>query len=337
MLALVACRSEPELRDRARSLAAWEDGVAALEAGDPGAARADLQQAREAWDGPVLMAWEARAAAESGDLEGAVGLLDEALALQPGLAEARYNRAAYLARLGRLEEAGRELRVALDAGARPAREVLEDPDFAEHLGHPSFAFLPRSWLQVAVEAPREPVFWGSEVSVRLRVLGAEEEPVEVRVPEVELPLQLVEVVEEALPSTAGLQRDVVLTYRVTGAGELALGPLEIAAGRHVQAVPAVELVLTAPEGREAVLHPLRAETPSALRGEREVPAVWRDGGSTWVLLGRGARVRREPARPVRHVWRSHGQEDWSVLRYDGWEPDVVSVSLPGGDVVELSP
>ena len=86
------------------------------------------------------MAWHARALAADGQLEPAVELLERVLRVHARFAEARYNRAAYLARLGRLDEAGPELARALADGAARSRQAMVDPDFAPHLDHPAFAF-----------------------------------------------------------------------------------------------------------------------------------------------------------------------------------------------------
>lgn len=91
---------------------------------DHGPARADLAN---------LLTREADARAGRGELESAVGIYDEALALSPGLASARENRAMAFFELGRYEEALSALRAADEEGmSRPeiagALAVLENAE-----------------------------------------------------------------------------------------------------------------------------------------------------------------------------------------------------------------
>src|SRR5690606_6659298 len=135
LLALLACeRPDPELVQQKRALNAWRDGKEHLEQGEAAEAAADFEKALEERPGdPLLQAWLAQALAEQGELDRAIAVLDGVLAEHPDFAEARYNRASYLARSGDPEAAAADLRRALDDGARQPRDVLEDPDFQRYL------------------------------------------------------------------------------------------------------------------------------------------------------------------------------------------------------------
>ena len=150
---LLACGAvDPDLRAKREAVDAFERAKAQLEAGDAVGARRAFAALPEVH--PIVAAWEARAAARSGDIEGAVTTLGTLLEEHPTLGVARYNRAAYLARLGRLDEAGRDLQVAIELGAADVRQAMADADFAPHLEHPALRFLVANALIVAVEPLR---------------------------------------------------------------------------------------------------------------------------------------------------------------------------------------
>ena len=225
-LVLGACdRPTAEHRELSGALDAWRQGAERLEQGDHAGAREAFRKGlAQREDDTLLLAWDARAAAVGGDLDGAIRQSRRVLKGDPDFAQVRYNLAAYLARTGALDEAGAELRVALELGARPSRDVLQDPDFQPHLRHPAFAFLPVAGLVVAVEHPSGPVFWGSQAIITLRISGVGGHPVMVDAPTATGPIELVGVVEDRIRSTDGYAVDLRWRFKVLGAGWGDLGP-----------------------------------------------------------------------------------------------------------------
>lgn len=323
LVALGGCkRADPNLVAVREALQAWEEGVAALEAGDPAEARERFAEAREHRPDDVLLAaWEAKAIADAGAPAAAVTMLDPVITARPDFAEARYNRAAYKARLGiDAEEVAADLRQAIEDGARRSREVLDDPDFAAYLDEPAFDFLPENALSIAVEAPESPVFWGSEFDVRLRVVGAGTQPIGVTAEAVTGPVELVRAVDESSPSTQGTFRDLTWTWRVVGAGAITFGPFHAWVGETRETLPVVALQAAAPPGREPPEGPrvLAFQTPSEVLGKANVPSGRVVEGDLLVAYQPGDRVVIEPAPkvpPVRYEKREGSRTVWIVDRY----------------------
>ena len=325
LLVLLGCGAEapdPQLVALKQSIADWERGEAALEAGAPDRALEAFDAALEQRPGdPLLLSWRARALAESGELEAAVAVLDEVLLHDGSLVEARYNRAAYEARLGQPEISARDLKEALIDGGLPARDVLEDPDFQPYLGHPAFDFLPEDTLTVTAEAPRGPVFLGSEFTVMLRVFGAPDASIGVTAERSEGPVRLVRVVEDRISSTSGPIRELTWVFRAEGEGALELGPFQVWAGQRTASRRALHVDLLAPPRRgepPADLPPFELRTPSEILAGRTAPNVLLGDGFVDVLTAPGDVVRASPRldrlSAVEWQLRKQGTVQWSLLR-----------------------
>ncbi|MCB9686779.1 MAG: hypothetical protein H6738_13355 [Alphaproteobacteria bacterium] len=249
---LIGCTGnvDPELQAARTSLDAWERGVALLEEHDAAGARVAFAEARAAREDPLLVAWMAAAAAEDGDLAAADALYAEALEAAPDLASARYRHGIVLARLGDHARAAIELQRAIDDGAARTLELLEDPELAPHLDQPAYDFVPRQAVTVAVERVPETAFWGSEVSVGMRLLGLVRPPFSVVDAPVEGPVELVSVLEEDLSTSQGPGLAVRFLLRVTGAGKVVVGPTTYAAGTFRAIGDLVTFEAAAPPGRE---------------------------------------------------------------------------------------
>jgi hypothetical protein len=330
---LLAVRDVVEMTDQ---------GEALLAASRPTEARSAFRQAQELAGGSdeFLFAWEARAAAEEGELRQAIALLDEALTRNPTFAIARYNRASYWARLGDLDNAAADLAFALSDGACEPREVLLDPDFQPHLSDPRFGFLPTEALSVAVEGPGELVFWGEEVRVRLQLLGAGNNALQIDLPQIDTPLELVRVVEDDGVTALGDTRDITWVFRVTGSGETSLGPFDVLAGRLSASGRPVEIVTAVPKAKEQPLTRLPVEIlqpPSARVGTRSVPAAWRAGERLYVLAEAGDRVDVEGSPPPVRTYerRKRGEAQWTIWTFeDMTKPVDVSIRRRGEILLE---
>ncbi|MCA9488852.1 MAG: hypothetical protein KC621_02995 [Myxococcales bacterium] len=249
---LIACTGavDPDLGAARRSLDAWEHGVALLEAQDAAGARVAFAEARAAREDPLLVAWMAAAADADGDLASADALYAEALQGAPELAAARYRHGVVLARLGDHANAATELQRAIDDGAARTLELLEDPELAPFLDQPAYDFVPRQAVTVAVDRVPETAFWGSEVPVGMRLLGLVRPPFEVVEAPVEGPVELVSVVQEDLSTSQGPGLAVRFLLRVTGAGQVVVGPTTFEAGPFRATGDLVTFAAAAPPGRE---------------------------------------------------------------------------------------
>jgi hypothetical protein len=340
---LLACSSaDPELVAQRRALDAWTIGRDALEAGDaPGALTAFDTALEHQPDDPILLSWKARALAADDRPAEAADLLARVVNGAPRFVEARYNRAAYLARTGALDEAGIELARAIDGGAARSRQAMVDPDFAPHLEHPAFAFLPDEMLIVALDAPRDALFWGSVATVRLRVIGAEGAPATVEAAELSGPLELVGASEDVVASTEGLVRDLTWELKVRGAGEAVLGPFEVQSAGFSTTVRAVRFPTNAPPGKDVPegLPPLDLTTPSALAGALEAPGLRYDDAHVDVLVPAGARATVSPSSgpPVVYTLLERSKPVWTLERhrFTGERPKVAI--RQGGEVLVEGP
>ncbi len=249
---LVACTGgiDPELAAQRSAAERWHEGKASLDAGAPDQARQHFVAAQSHRSDALLIGWEAQAMAEAGDLEGAVARMEDALRLAPPFAQGRYNRAAWLVRLRRPDQAAPELRRAIADGGAQALEVLEDPDFADVLQHPAFSFLPSEALSIAIDRPPPTAFWGTEVVVRLRLRGLVRPPVTVASPDVVGPAILVRA-SEVWMATSDPEPGVDLewTLKVVGAGRIELGPFQVQSGLHTGGTASVVVEAQAPPGK----------------------------------------------------------------------------------------
>lgn len=345
-LSLLACdRPTPTQQALSDALDAWREGSTLLEAGEHADARKAFARGLESHPGnALLMAWDARAAAESGDLDEAIRRSRQALSVDDTFAEARYNLAAYLARKGSIDESGAELRRALADGARPARDVLTDPDFSPHLDHPALEFLPSTGLVVAVQGPDGPVFWGSLGTLTLRISGIDDNPVVIDAPASNGPIELVGVVEDRLRSTDGMAVDLTWTFKAVGAGAVSLGPFEITAGPHKATARGVNIVTSAPEGKETPKLPTSAldfATPTELGGAYEDATAHLVDGGIGIRGKSEDRVEMVPRSKsmVQYELRIGGQFQWMLRHYTGFDtiPEKVTITRNGQTLFDGEP
>jgi len=318
-----------------RALAHTDRAQALLSDGKVAEATAELERAhQELPDDPVITAWLARSVAVQGDLVRAIDLLARVVAARPDFAVARYNRAAYLARAGRIDEAAPELERAIRDGAAPARDVLDDPDFAPWLEHPALSFLPSAALSVGVERPEGAVFWGSELVVELRVHGAGERPLDVTAARAVGPVRLVRVSEDFADSTDGPSRSIAYALRVDGAGGFDVEGLSVSAGGREGSARPFVAQLAAPPGRTAPPTTVDLRAPSAALRDMPVGVLAvRRGDDVWVHLEPGERLDTLPevlsdAR-VPYLLHKRGVLVASAWRLTGAPPNLMVIARRG--------
>ncbi|MEZ4235991.1 MAG: hypothetical protein R3F59_07465 [Myxococcota bacterium] len=265
------------------------------------------------------------------------------LAVAPTFAEARYNRAAYRLRQAgpavddaTLAAAAEDLRLALSDGEHlAARAVLEDPDFAAVLDRPAFAFLPHRELSVSLEAPPATAFWGAEVDLRLRLQGEVSEPVTVDAARAEGPLELVSVVEDAVEIDGEPALALQWTWRVVGAGPVAIGPLTVHAGGQEATAEAIAVEASAPPDRTAPSRALTLALPSTLFAAVPMHRARAVDGALVVHGRPGDRVELEPpGEPAaRYERREAGVATEIAWRWPSATPSKVTVRDGSGALV----
>lgn len=301
LLWLVACGGpEPQLVAQREALDGWEAAVAALERGDPGASEAFAALVQRFPGEPSLLLWQAKAEAGAGDLQRALSLTDQALALDPEVENGRYNRACYRARAGDLAGAARDLRQVLASGAVDVDDILADPDLVPFLDRPELAFLPRPRVAVDVAGPEALVFWGSPADVTLRAEGLRGSFV-VEAPAVAGPVELARVDERIGEGT----HDVTWRFRVVGEGPVAVGPFRARVGDEVRELPPFGFETAAPADKRGEGSPpgALAAPPSTFPPPGPLPAIQRTGAELRVWTPVGSRVSFEPEPP--HVFSAH--------------------------------
>lgn len=310
---------DPAVLSSAAAVGAFERGKALLST-DPAAALTAFDEALEARPGDVLLdAWRARALADAGKLEEAIAVLDEVLRRRSDFADARYNRAAYLMRHGKVDDAAVDLRVLLDAKAATPRQIMRDADIRPHLGTAALSFLPEASLAATLEVPHKPPFMSSEFDVVLRVEGAFEGPLSIE-GDVVGPVEIVRVVEDDDARDDGdRDRVVTWTFVVTGAGEATIGPLTIGQQGEEVVVAKVSVPFLTPEGVASNTRRCGLATPAAASADHDAPSAWTFGTTSWVSAPPDSTVVTTPTLPMSQPW---------VLRRDG-EPVTELVQVRG--------
>lgn len=266
ILALLTACDDPALEPYEASLAAYEAGQAALAAGDPAAAATRFAEARGHDPKSVpLRLWEAKALADAGRLDEADARLTELLASDPTVGIAWYNRAAWRARAGRMEDAASDLRRAFELRVRSPLEAADDPDFAAARAHPAFAgVLPPQPLEATLRGPDGAVFVGSRFPLELATVAlASAELTLTRAGPDPGCLALARVVQDDRADGAVVLRRLTVDHRAVGPCEAPLGPFTVAAGAATVELPAVPVKVEAPPGAPPAtgLPPLPAAIP----------------------------------------------------------------------------
>ncbi len=279
ILLLLACR-DPAFDPVRDALSAYDRGRAALDAGRVDEAVAAFAEAR-AHDpsSPLLMLWEGKALAAKGDLPAAEARASEAIAREPRLGLAWYQRAAWRARMGQLDAAASDLTAAYQLEAASPLEAAADRDFLPHLGEPAFAgILPPNPVLLDARGPEGSVFVGSEVELIVSVAAAPPLAYGLRREGTDPGcLRLDRVVEERQAEVHAVVSVLHLRGRATAACSGAIGPFRADSSTPVVATSVSDAL------------PLRVEAPQAFSGGQAaslpatipVPSVIADPDGAW--------------------------------------------------------
>ena len=326
---------DPELASYRAAIAAYDEGVAALGEENLPEALVAFERAQGIRPGDMLLgAWRAKVLADVGDLDSAIEQLTVVLESRPGFAEARYNRSAYAARLSRFEQAASDAKMLLSEDVYSAHE---DPDFTEALAHSAFDFVPKARVHAELSVPEHSVVSGTEISVRLSLKSTARLTGLVVYGALHGPLRLTRVLEE--PGEGGV--NLSWSFRVTGAGEVRVGPFKLGVpGVDLLAVPAKSFDTWSPPNK-AVEQP-RSESlglPSVLVVNRVAPEAWRTDDILHVLTVEGQKLEVKPsakADPIVYERRRNGVADWVLYEYrlEDSEPVAIRVTSRGRTVFE---
>jgi hypothetical protein len=335
-LALGACGGdEVEVLDPYPSaLAAYDAGVAALEAGDPERAVVALTQAVAADPrSPELPLWLGRAHAARGDYGSAVEAASAALMLQPSWGLARYNRACWRVRGGDLAAGYTDLVAALATNEVGVLQAGSDPDLAPLRADPRFSDrVPAATLPVLLEAGPESVFLSSDWTVTLLVAHPSGETPGVRWDGPAPPgLALRRVVQDRTVQRAEVRTSIAWTWRVTGPYEGPVGPLHATTGSLSGQTTALEARHLAPPGTPvATGGPPALVLSSVLFADLGDGVPVRQGERVRVRVAAGDRVAWSPRPPglVRHELREDGQATW--IGWDAAAPPSTVVTVRRG-------
>lgn len=327
-----ACRSVPDdLATQRDALRAYHAAEVAREAGRTQAALEKIDEAialrpRDA----LLVAWRADVVATT-DPMAAAAALETLLAAHPDFHAARFNRAAYLARAGKVFEASEVLQGMVARGQTTAEAIRADADLAPHLEHPAMGFLPAPELELSARRLPSKVFRDAEIAWTIEV-GAEAPRV---TGEARGPLELVGVVETA---RAG-RTELVYTFRALGEGTVTLGPLQVRSGALQGEVEASTVDAVAPLGApEAAEVTLALGTPRGWVEGVEAATPIRRGDRVWVRTGAADRVQvRPPLAPLaRFELRESEAPSWVLWAYPA-SVDRLTVRGPGGVLFDGAP
>ncbi len=326
------------------SLGLWEEGVQALEVGDPGAAVEAFSSAiLKDPASPEIWLWKGRALAEAGDLEGAIQAAGQVLARRPDHPVARYNRACWLARQGRLEEAAGDLARVLEEGGVDRLDAARDPDLDVLRADPATrSRVPARRLPAWATADPEAMFVGSQWSVRILVeLPVEEPALHLSFDGDEAaPLQLMRIVEDWVPHGATVERDIEFIFRVLGEGEGRVGPW-LAKGAGLEAfLPTVPYRFLAPPGASPVvgrsLAGLFRSPEERVGGLQETGAV-RYADHVVVRGEPGDRLESSTTPSLQVEVRSGGQPTWIAWEIASEPGSRVALHRSGALVYEGTP
>ncbi len=244
-----SCRGD--LAPTADALELYGQGRGLLEAGQPlEAARAFEEAARLDPGSGTLLSWQAWALAQAGDLQGALDLLEHGLAPSMITPQVRYNRAAWMAGLGRHEQALAELERALKEDPQLRDSARRDSDFqplvARGLLQPLLGSAP---LRATLAGEEGSILLGERYDLQLE-LSMDPGVALSLVPPSPLPegFALRKVIDDRSCEDDQCSRRLSYGLGAMRAGQGELGPWIVRAGARQAELPAVPWRVVAPPG-----------------------------------------------------------------------------------------
>lgn len=327
MILWLACTgADPQLDPLKEALTAYDEGRAALDAGQTEAAVDAMTRATESDPrSPELWLWLGKAHADDGDLIAAIRAADKALGLDPDLLEARYDRACWKSRFGDLEGAAQDLSVAAQDARLDPFHVATDPDLDALRDDPTYGHVvAKPVLPTRVDGPSEPSFLGSEVVVTIGALHPDALTAEFVLAGPPPGLELRRVVEDHVVEGPMQRTELATTWVVRAAGETQVGPWTVRAGDFTGVGDPVRFELLAPEGHVGEPGAAGLIVPSAVRVERaerqgQQVTAWGEPGDTlsWQATDVVKLELRERGQPVAVGWRGTLAQGESVTLMRG--------------------
>jgi hypothetical protein len=237
-----------------------------------------------------------------------VELASQALALDPDLVEARYNRGCWRVAAGDLDGALVDIQAALLSPLVDPITTALDPDLAPLLA----AFpeqLPKAELACGAEIREDAVFMGSEWTVSLGCTHRVGQQLSLEGPDLPAFLQHTKTVQRT-EAAGALQRTVLdITFVVRGAGEGTLGPWTGQSEGVSGVVPEGSYRFLAPEGHGAP--DLSSSAPWATPSvDFQSDGAHRDGALVRVRADPGDRITWEASDVVRVEKRTGDTLEW---------------------------
>ena len=275
--------ADPKLIPFRDAATAYDAGRKALDAGDADAAIVRFAEARTLDpQSATLPLWQGRAFAAAGRLDEAVSAADDAIALHPDDGIAHYNRAAWRARQGRLNEAAAGLQMALTLKAATVWQAARDPDFQPHRASPAFAaVLPQQDLLAKLEGPGTTSFLGSELVLTFTFVGPDDQVPVLIGPAVPACLRQRRIVEDDHLQEGTARRELRVYFTAMAACVATVGPFEARGSQSpsdptrviipAQTVTVLGIEATGDGGATAQPLPVAWIFPSAVSGSAPVP------------------------------------------------------------------
>ena len=165
-----------------------------------------------------------------------------------------------------------------------------------------------------MKGPSSAVFLGTEVSIVLTVLG-EESGLELQPITLTGPLELVRVFDDLTETPEGTAHTITWTYRVSGAGQVQLGPIQVRSGRWESETSVVQFPTTAPPDHLSFDTKPEIPIPSDYSWI-PLPGVERSDGLLLVRSEpRDVVTLTPPLNGVELEHRERGQPIWKISRF----------------------
>lgn len=321
ILLLLACSTAPEapesMQGLQEALGHWQKAEQSRQEGHLESALQSLEKALTAdAQSPELWLSTAHVLAGLDHLDKAITYAGRAIKLRPEWHDAYYDRACWLSLSGQVEKAAEDLRFALGKGGIDLLTAAADADLDAVRSDPRFSdLLPEKALPAEVFADENAYFLASEWTINFQFLNRSNQPVQLDfLGKHGFPAQLRRIVEDITPQSEVNAHSVQFVFRVSGAGEGAVGPWSIASGGLQRSLEPVSFAFRAPPNHPAeAYHPLSAATfsiPSTLFAAVPYHEPHRQGETVLVKTLWGERVEWSAPDAIQYELRREGQTEW---------------------------